>query len=949
LPAYASFVLLTYAVTLFVSASLMFLVEPMIGKMILPLLGGTPAVWNTCMFFYQLGLLAGYTYAHAATRWFDVRKQAVAQVILLLLPFLVLPLNVTEDMAPPGDANQVLGVLRVLVITVGLPFLVMSTCAPLLQTWFAGTGHPSAKDPYFLYSASNLGSMLGLLSYPFLVEPSLGLAPKTLLSQSGLWMMGYAILVVLVGVSAIILWKAPQPAEAEAESKAETKKPAGGGHHIRERGQRFPAKGKPAPAPAEPAVLDAPPTLWQRLRWVALAFVPSSFMLGVTTHITTDVAAIPLLWMPPLALYLLSFIIVFAKTPAEVHKTVLFLMPLGVLVLIWFQLSGGFSNRNIALAIAWDLGVLFLVSMACHGELANGRPSTRYLTEFYLLMSVGGVLGGMFNALVAPLVFNSLAEYQLALMLACLLLPPEDSQGTKQDLWLAGLWWRARGQGTGNPGDARPSLIRLGFDLAVPICAFLLGLALFSGLFGLSLDFSPLQQLFGAGSPKVRRTLGTVEARVNDILKYGPPLVLAYVFVHRPVRFGLAVGAVLAAGALIVSWRSNTIYQTRSFFGVLKVDLEAETRQGYPVYHKLHHGTTLHGMERVVTDPLTLASVSCPLVGCPALETGAPFCEIARYMAWYDLRSEPLTYYHRTGPVGHMFEKFLKNKPKDLILTDADGKPENPALNRVAVIGLGTGTTASYAKPGDYLTYYEIDKAVRAIAENPEFFNYLTDARKRNVNLDIKMGDARVEMKRVKDDKYHVILIDAFSSDAIPVHLMTREAIRDVYLPRLAPGGLMAFHISNRHLDLEPVLANLAKDLRLKGIIMHDEDEESPGKSRSTWVLLTPSRDADAASANLPPEEQDTSSSWERYFGMRPGSEVPKEQQDDFDIKQKRFHDTVVRKYFGDLAADVKTHPEKEAKGNWQPLWWDEKPNVGVWTDDYSNLLSVFRSLHFWK
>src|SRR5262249_22160606 len=374
---------------LFLSAFLLFVVQPMVAKMIVPKFGGTPAVWNTCMVFFQAALLAGYAYAHATTKWLGSRGQSLLHLLVLFLPFLALPIAVGSAV-PSGDIYPGLEVLRLLVVTVGLPFFVVSTSAPLLQNWFAGTGHPSGKDPYFLYAASNLGSMLALLGYIVLVEPNLKLT-----QQSNSWLAGYGLLGILTIACALALWRSPR-------------------HPV-------------TPLPERPvsALGSSELTPTRRLRWVALAFVPSSLMLGVTTSMSTDIAAVPLLWVIPLALYLLSFILVFSRLPSWVHLIFVILMPIVILIFAFQRASGldapvrWVDTTGIG-KIVWlfllQLTAFFFVAMYCHGELAQDRPATKYLTEFYLWMSLGGVLGGLFNALVAPLVFKTAAEYPLVLV-----------------------------------------------------------------------------------------------------------------------------------------------------------------------------------------------------------------------------------------------------------------------------------------------------------------------------------------------------------------------------------------------------------------------------------------------------------------------------------------------------------------------------------------------------
>ena len=419
--------LVVFALTLFISAMQLFLVEPMIGKMILPLLGGTPAVWNTCMVFFQAVLLCGYGYAHFSTSWLGARKQAALHLVLLLLPFLFLPVAVNRGLIR-GDENPVLIVLLILSLTVGPPMFVVSASAPLLQKWFASTSHPAAKDPYFLYGASNLGSMLALLAYPTAVEPFLRLQ-----QQSIDWTIGYGVLAALTAYCAVFLWLSPRNVETsdkEIASEHGSLNSGGGSSQAIQPSKQGIRVGKPA-EPSTPADVATSHTLtgavtWTRvLRWVALAFVPSSLMLGATTYITTDIAAIPLLWVAPLALYLLSFIIVFSRVPAWVHKGMVLVLPLLVLTLLFFMLS---EMKTSSHWIAWSLGLhlttLFVVSMVCHGELARDRPAPKYLTGYFLWMSVGGVLGGLFNGLLAPLIFTGIVEYELAMMLACYLTPP---------------------------------------------------------------------------------------------------------------------------------------------------------------------------------------------------------------------------------------------------------------------------------------------------------------------------------------------------------------------------------------------------------------------------------------------------------------------------------------------------------------------------------------------
>jgi hypothetical protein len=714
---------------------LLFLVQPMVAKMVLPLLGGTPAVWNTCMVFFQAALLAGYAYAHAAPAWLGVRRQAVLHVLLLLAPLLLLPIAIGSDWVPAGEAAPIPWLLGLLVVTVGIPFFVVSTSAPLLQKWFAGTGHPTAADPYFLYGASNIGSMLALLAYPTIVEPFLPLA-----AQSRLWQLGYVLLVGLTMICAACLWRwRPDAVNPGTNSD-----------------------GYPAKSPVDD---DTPSISWHaRFRWIALAFVPSSLMLGVTTYLTTDIAAIPLLWVIPLAIYLLSFILVFSRRVLLAHERVIAFLPRVVLVLGFLMVGGGTHQMRIGPVMLLHLVVLFVVAMACHGELARLRPPPARLTSFYLCMSIGGVLGGLFNALVAPLAFTTVIEYPLALVLACLLMP---------------------GSGA-SESSGRQRLM----DIVLPV-----GIGLLTAVLVLAVT---------AGDPHMSRlktVIPDLPPGLSAVLIYGVPTACCFALVGRPLRFGLGVGAMLVAGALCSDPNGYVLHRERSFFGDLHVRHEPTGE-----FIQLLHGTTLHGQQP--RDP-------------------------AR-------RDEPSTYFHRDGPIGELFTVLAQMPPR----------------RHVAVTGLGVGTLASYARPGQEWTYYEIDPAVVRVAEDTRYFTYLDDCRGRGVSLRVVLGDARLQLAHAPDGAYDLLILDAFSSDSVPVHLLTREAVR-LYLTKLADRGLLVFNISNRYLRLEPVLAAVAHDVGLVGLVQHDQNSDpeetpAPGKTPSSWVVLARSESDLGALAQHP-------------------------------------------------------------------------------------------------
>ena len=735
-------ILFLFATALFVGAALLFTVEPMMGKMILPLLGGTPAVWSTCLVFFQTALLAGYAYAHLIAARLRFPAQAALHLLVLLLPLVALPLSI--DPALARGAHPALDVLVLLSASVGLPFLVVSATAPLLQRWFAHTRHPAARDPYFLYAASNLGSMLALLSYPALVEPRLSLRGAGGLTQTRMWAAGYALLVALTALCALAAWRlGRRTPEAEAESEAV-------------------------------AASDGAPSAWRRVRWVLLTLVPSSLLLGTTGYLTTDVAAVPLFWVLPLAVYLLSFILAFGAWPPRVHRVVAGVAPVVALATLFLMLS---RLRLLVWAnMLWHLGLLLVVSLACHGEVARDRPAAHRLTGFYLLVALGGVLGGLFNAIVAPVVFSSLVEYPLAMIAACALL-------------------------AGRSGPAPPWPIRR----VVAAVALVAGLALvlYSESLTLRVHFAFLSRLVGGFPARVTEWFDTLDDGLDKAFEYLPPLVAAFaLFRRRPWALGTALAAVIAVSGFVDARTSDQVLVRRSFFGVLRVTRDTDAKG----YVDLRHGTTLHGRQSL--DP--------------------------------ERRGSPLSYYHRKGPVGRLFDEMERRH----------------TVLRTAVIGLGAGTVAAYARPGDQMTFYEIDRLVRDIALDPKYFTYVSDAETRGALVRLELGDARVRLDAVRrerpGERYDLIVVDAFTSDAIPVHLVTREALR-LYLSVLAPDGIVAFHVSNRYLRLDPVVARLAADAGLEGRLLGTDDSpDEDGAARSTWVVLAQTPGALGALAGSP-------------------------------------------------------------------------------------------------
>jgi hypothetical protein len=679
-----------FATTLFLSAGLMFMVEPMIAKMVLPRLGGSPAVWSTCMVFFQAVLLLGYAYAHALTRLLPRPAQIGVHIAVLLpLAALALPLDLGAGAPSPG-ASPALWLLVRLALVVGLPMFAISATAPLLQRWFADLDHEASGDPYFLYAASNAGSLLALLAYPLLIEPML---PLDL--QATLWSGGFGIMALgLILCATATVFSARHAIRAEPQ------------HAI----DLLP----PLRSNAVSAQATGAASLRERLTWTVLAFVPSSLLLGVTTYITADVAAAPLLWVVPLILYLLSFILVFARRPPLPHAAMLRLMPLLLIPLVITAAPGQPFAIPLPFVLALHLGCFFIISMVCHGELARRRPPVARLTEFYLFLSIGGVLGGIFNALLAPLIFPGPWEYPLALVAACLLKPAMHDETRRNLKW----------------------------DLGLP--AALLGLEL-------AMRFMPKSVTLGAGAPILLLLI---------LFGYGVPAIALLSFSARRLRFALGIAVCLLVPVLM--GQASTITTQRSFFGIYRV---LTIDDGHA--RLLMDGTTLHGAESLV----------------PGEE------------------NQPLTYYSHAGPFGRFFASL-----------------DPAATHHVAVVGLGAGSLACYAQPGQDWTFYEIDPLVERLARDPRYFHYMSNC---GNDPQVVLGDARLTLAAAPDGAYDLLVLDAFSSDTVPMHLLTREAMA-LYLRKLAPGGKLLFHISSRTLDLGPVLSALAADAGIQARMLLD-------------------------------------------------------------------------------------------------------------------------------
>ena len=681
---------LLFAAAMFVNALLLFLVQPMFAKLLLPRFGGSPAVWTTCMLFFQSALLAGYAYSHSVVKLRRPWAQAITHIVVMALPILTLPIALS--MAVAASEHPIASVLQLSAISVGAPFFALATSAPLLQRWFSATHHRAQVDPYFLYAASNIGSFASLVIYPTVIEPSLALS-----TQTQVWAFGYTLAVLLTMTCAVVMWRrAPGDIRATAPS----------------------------------ADVEAERVTWgRRARWISLAFVPSSLMLAVTAYISTDVAAVPLLWVIPLALYLITFVVTFSSYSPRAVSLYNRYFPLVLVYLTWQLVSE--TRLPLPVMAATHLVAFFVIAILCHGFLAADRPAPSHLTDFYLSLAIGGALGGVFNSVLAPLLFKSVLEYPLALAsgVAVLTFKRDSTPLRSKPRWwveplmvavltLIALKW---------PGT--------GVRVALISWALLAGATLIA--------FSVSRQ---------RRRLGVC------IL----------------LMIGLYAGV---GGRGFV----DVAYASRTFFGTYRVISD-------PQHHSftLFHGTTIHGRQNIGSE-------------------------------------EPLTYYHRDSPIAQIFTT-------------------RPApIKSVGAVGLGTGTLAAYAKPGQQWTFFEIDPEVERIARNTRYFTHLATC---GSLCRVVIGDARLSLQQ-RSEMYDVIVLDAFSSDSIPIHLLTREAVR-LYLSRLNEDGALAIHISNNHLDLRPVVGAVMRDLGLVGRVQLQDSPASleTGKYGSQWAVLARSEAA---------------------------------------------------------------------------------------------------------
>jgi hypothetical protein len=676
-----------YAVASLLGGALLFGLEPLFVKLALPLFGGAPAVWNVAFGFFTTGVLAGYLVAHALVRA-SPRTQVIAYAALLLAGGVLLPVHVAPFSGPFLSDAPPLALLILMFERIGLPFVALAATAPLLQSWLARAHGTS--DPYRLYAASNAGSLIALLAYPFAVEPFTGLS-----LQSRWWTAGYAVFALLMIACGVLAARRPAVATPAAPSRR------------------------------------APNSRWLPVTWVALAAAPTLLTLGLTAHLTSDVASLPFVWTAPLAVYLLAFAVAFSGLPWRrlVALTPFAVLPVVVLLTTHLRLTpvAYFSVSLIALG---------LLSLGTLGRLAALRPPAERLTAFYLWIGLGGAVGALLGALVAPVVFASIAEYPIAIVLCCLLLLPR-------------------------AGAPPASVRRWVLDVAIAVALVAL-----------------------AGALSHVAPLDAEDAQTTLLLWVTLAAGVAAAFFGDRLRFGLAVAALLAYGALIHDPGGDVIARERNFFGVKQVTADPDGQ-----YHFLISGGTVHGIQSI--DPAK--------------------------------SDEPRAYYARSGPLGDIFNAGQKRF----------------AGRALGAVGLGIGAAACYRAPGQTWTFYEIDPAVVRIARDARLFTALAscapDAR-------IVLGDARLSLAEQAPAGYALLLLDAYDADQVPVHLLTREALA-LYLRQVAADGVLAFHISNRHFELAPVLAALASDAGLEALERDDEsltpDDLQEATMPSAWVVLT--------------------------------------------------------------------------------------------------------------
>ncbi|MFN7113429.1 MAG: spermidine synthase [Alphaproteobacteria bacterium] len=706
----ASVTLALFSFTLFISAALMFAVQPMIGKMLLPLIGGTPAGWIVAMAFFQLMLLAGYFFAHVLSLA-TPRRHGLFYILALLVGMWFLPLHLSDSLNEKLPIS--LEILRLLSMTIAVPFIALSATSSTIQRLFTETGHPSASDPYFLYAASNLGSFAGLFAYPLLAEPLMGIA-----AQTYAWEAGFVTLMALATGCLVFAHAAQKGATA-------------------------------APQPLSKDTAETKITGSQRLWWVLLAFIPSSLLSGVTTHISTDIFSAPMIWVLPLGAYLLTFVIAFSR------KTIVSLSTLTQLQLLVVPLTIGLLiTNNLMLRLSWPalafhVFAFSVVALLCHTLLAHKRPqnSRKHLTEFYLMMSVGGALGGVLNAFIIPHTLDRLIEYPLLMILSFLVSPL-----LRQPISKSG-------------------------QIMIGVSLFCVGLYY---VFITTLAPSVYAKAVGIMSPQ--------------IVLVDVSLALMLILMSANVR-----SAITGSLALFVMCEfilpKNLLLIERNFFGVITVSERPMQIDGKTYTSRyMFHGTTTHGTQ-ILEKPYN---------------------------------TTPTTYFTEIGPLGNTFQLY---QPK-----------------KIAIIGLGVGTMNCYSTPETEMTFIEIDQGVVDVARS--HFTFLSDCTGK-IPPRIIVGDGRIELSKL-DETFDMIIMDAFSSDTIPIHLVTTDALKG-YLEKLNDDGIIVINVSNRYFNLAPLLARNAQEIGIysRTRLHHFNDVEGnaeisrlyPFASSSFWVAMSKKRE----------------------------------------------------------------------------------------------------------
>jgi hypothetical protein len=689
-----------YPATTFLSAALLFTLQPLFAKLLTPLMGGSPAVWNTALVFYQAALLAGYFYAHILATRFKPRTQLIIHGAVLVFGLIFLPIKVSGLVGAPNVGNPVGWTLAALALSLGGPIVAISATAPLIQSWRARLG--DAVDPYRLYAASNLGSFIALAAFPFLIEPMIGAK-----AQAIVWTVGYVLLAIAL-VTAIYA----VPKESQAPSEI--------------------AQGK---------------TTWlDRAKWVFFAAPPSALLVAVTTHLSTDVASVPLIWIPPLALFLLTFIIAFSVLGDKMAE---FASPLKFMVVFLLAAVMGARIDQDMIGLGIHLLAFFLIVLCCHLELAARRPEPARLTEFYLFMSLGGVLGGAAAALLAPVLLNTTIEYQIALAAAL----------------AVGAWGRA--------------------DLkwALPAVIIAIGAALlYRNLYDVAVWLEanvPVGAKDGTEITPFWFGLLAVWRPEFAAAIFCSVMAFAAIMAQRSALIVAAIGGIALILPKLDTASDDIKFRERSFFGVLEIEDSGKAPDGWRF---LSHGTTLHGV-----------------------------------MSLNPARNrEPMSYYWRETPLGSLYEEATAAKPTDL---------------HAGVIGMGMGSTTCYAKPGQKWKIFEIDDDVIKASMNPNLVGFINRCAP---DIEVIRGDARLKMKEQPNGWFDILLVDAFSSDAIPTHMITKEAIA-MFMSKMAPDGVLIVHISNRYLDLGTIVSDAANDLGY-AVMEGNRDGEATNPNADTGV-----------------------------------------------------------------------------------------------------------------